>query len=57
MIASNGRQIGAWLEKPGPGAKVEIRSDLPIPDPGKGEVLVELECSGVWSAISLGDPI
>ena len=48
MTVSDSTQLGAWLDKPGPNARVEIRSDLPIPEPGPGEVLIHLECTGVW---------
>ncbi|KAF4614342.1 hypothetical protein G7Y89_g15395 [Cudoniella acicularis] len=40
-------QKGAWLETPGPGARVAIRDDIPVPTPSEGEVLVKLECTGV----------
>jgi len=40
-------QIGAWVENPGPNARIEIRDDLPIPPPGPNQVLIKLECSGV----------
>lgn len=52
IIPPGGKQLGAWLEKPGPDARVEIRSDLPIPEPREGEALVKLECTGVWLASS-----
>ena len=52
MAVFYGRQMGAWLERPGPEAQVKIRSDLPIPEPGVGEVLIKLECTGVWSVSS-----
>lgn len=41
-------QTGAWIDQPGPETRISIRHDLPIPVPGPGEVLVKLECSGVW---------
>lgn len=44
------RQTGAWVDQLGPEARVVLRHDLPIPVPGPGEVLVKLECSGVWCA-------
>ncbi|KUJ11356.1 alcohol dehydrogenase [Mollisia scopiformis] len=47
MATQTKLQTGAWLETPGPNARVVIRNDLPIPSPSKGEVLVKLECTGV----------
>ncbi len=44
----NKRQIAAWVDKPGPEARVRIRDDVAIPQPASGEVLVKLECTGVW---------
>ena len=41
-------QTAAWLEKPAPGARLLIRNDIEIPSPAAGEVLVKLECTGVW---------
>ena len=41
-------QTAAWLENPGPGARLVIRNDIEIPSPKMGEVLVKLECTGVW---------
>lgn len=43
-----GTQIAAWVDVPGPEAHVRIRNDVPIPEPAAGEVLVKLECTGVW---------
>jgi propanol-preferring alcohol dehydrogenase len=40
-------QTAAWLDTPGPNAKLYVKHDVPIPTPGPGEVLVKLECSGV----------
>lgn len=39
-------QVAAWLEKPCPGARLQIRDDISIPTPGDGEVLIKLECTG-----------
>ena len=47
MTESKSTQIGAWLDAPGPNARVEIRNDIPIPSPGINQVLIKLECSGV----------
>lgn len=41
-------QIAAWVDAPGPDSKVEIRTDIKVPSPAEGEVLVKLECTGVW---------
>jgi propanol-preferring alcohol dehydrogenase len=41
-------QIAAWLEKPQHGARLLIRSDIEVPSPGEGEVLVKLEYTGFW---------
>lgn len=40
-------QTAAWLPKAGPGATLEIRHDIEIPEPQAGQVLVKLECSGI----------
>lgn len=48
MTPPNETQIGAWVETPGPDARIQIRNDLPIPSPGPGEVLVKLQFTGVW---------
>jgi propanol-preferring alcohol dehydrogenase len=48
MVAQMRTQTGAWLEAPGPNARLVIRNDLPIASPSAGEVLVKLECTGVW---------
>ena len=40
-------QIGAWIENPGPSARIRIRNDIAIPTPGPNEVLIKLSCSGV----------
>lgn len=41
------QQLCAWVETPGPDAKIEFR-DIEVPKPGPNEVLVRLEVSGVW---------
>lgn len=41
------RQLGAWVETPGKQARIEMRQ-IEIPSPGPGEVLVQMEVSGVW---------
>jgi len=46
-------QIAAWVDKPGPEAHVLIRNDVAIPWPAIGEVLVKLECTGVWRDIRI----
>ena len=47
----DGYQIAAWLQSPEPGANLVIRNDIDIPTPGTGEVLVKLECTGVWFVV------
>ncbi|OCT54124.1 Alcohol dehydrogenase [Cladophialophora carrionii] len=39
-------QTAAWLEKPQPGARFQIRNDIEVPTPGEGDVLVKLEYTG-----------
>ncbi|PYI20504.1 hypothetical protein BO99DRAFT_421639 [Aspergillus violaceofuscus CBS 115571] len=39
-------QTAAWIENPRPHAQLELRHDVPVPEPGGGEVLVKLECTG-----------
>jgi hypothetical protein len=41
------KQLCAWVEQPGPKAKIELR-EIDIPTPGTGQVLVKLQVSGVW---------
>ena len=48
MQVNNKSQIVAWVDKPGPEARVRLRSDVALPQPATGEVLVRLECTGVW---------
>lgn len=40
MAVRTEHQIGAWVENPGPDARVVIRDDLPIPSPSAEEVLL-----------------
>jgi len=47
MAVETRYQTGAWIDTPGPGARIQIRNDLPIPSPSAGEVLVKLQCTGV----------
>ncbi|ORY14373.1 hypothetical protein BCR34DRAFT_599154 [Clohesyomyces aquaticus] len=37
----------AWIDSPGPKGKIVIKSDQPVDKPGKYEILVKLECSGI----------
>ncbi len=48
QVQENRNQIAAWVDKPGPNANLRIRNDVAIPRPASGEVLVKLECTGVW---------
>ena len=41
-------QIAATIERPRPGAKLDLRHDIPVPEPKAGEVLIKLECTGFW---------
>ncbi|RFU33838.1 hypothetical protein B7463_g2511, partial [Scytalidium lignicola] len=41
------QQIGAWVEKPGPDARITLKNDLPVPSPAAGQVLIKVECTGV----------
>lgn len=47
MAEPSTTQLGAWIENPGPDARIKIRNDIPIPTPGPDEVLIKLSCSGV----------
>lgn len=40
-------QTVAWIPEPGPDCKLVIRNDVKVQPPGKNEVLVKLECSGI----------
>ncbi|KJK60884.1 Cinnamyl alcohol dehydrogenases CAD [Aspergillus parasiticus SU-1] len=39
-------QTAATIEHPRPGAKLDLRHDIPVPEPKAGEVLIKLECTG-----------
>ncbi|KNG89869.1 alcohol dehydrogenase [Aspergillus nomiae NRRL 13137] len=39
-------QTAATIERPRPGAKLDLRHDIPVPEPKAGEVLIKLECTG-----------
>ncbi|KAJ9615638.1 hypothetical protein H2200_001713 [Cladophialophora chaetospira] len=39
-------QTAAWLETPQPGARFQIRSDIDVPIPRDGEVLIKLDYTG-----------
>lgn len=41
-------QIAALIKDPGPNAVIEIRQDYPVAQPGDNEVLLKMECSGIW---------
>lgn len=41
-------QTAACIDNPGPQGKLEIRHDVPVPEPGDGDVLVKLEWTGFW---------
>ena len=43
-------QTAAWLEKPQPGARFQIRNDIDVPTPGDGDVLIKLDYTGFWYA-------
>ncbi|KAF2197630.1 hypothetical protein GQ43DRAFT_483985 [Delitschia confertaspora ATCC 74209] len=40
-------QTVAWIDTPGPNGKLVIRNGFEVEQPGKGEVLVKMECSGI----------
>jgi alcohol dehydrogenase, propanol-preferring len=41
-------QTVAWIVDPGPNGRLDIRKDVEVGQPGEGEVLVKMECSGIW---------
>jgi hypothetical protein len=41
-------QTAACIDKPGPGARLDLRHDIPVPVPKAGEVLIKLEWTGFW---------
>ena len=48
MTASRARTMqAAWYERMGPAREVLTVGELPMPEPGHGEVLVKVEASGV----------
>ncbi|UKZ75710.1 hypothetical protein TrVFT333_003402 [Trichoderma virens FT-333] len=40
-------QTAALIKDPGSNARIEICHDYPVPQPGKNEVLLKMECSGI----------
>ena len=46
-------QTAACIDHPRPGAQLEIRHDVPVPEPGSGEVLIKMEWTGFWYASQL----
>ncbi|PTB65874.1 GroES-like protein [Trichoderma citrinoviride] len=40
-------QAAALIKDPGPNARIEICHDYPVPQPGRNEVLLKMECSGI----------
>lgn len=41
-------QTAACIDHPHAKARLEIRHDIPVPEPGPGEVLIRLEWTGFW---------
>lgn len=41
-------QHGAVIHNPGESFQVVLQNDLPVGNPGPGEVLVKLNCTGLW---------
>lgn len=41
-------QMAIWVDNPGKSANVFLKDDVPVPAPGADEVLVKVECSGLW---------
>jgi alcohol dehydrogenase, propanol-preferring len=41
-------QTAATIQDPGANGHVVIGHDLPVSEPGSGEILVKLEYSGIW---------
>lgn len=42
------QQQAAVVENPGAGFQVRIRTDIPVSQPNREEVLVKVGCSGLW---------
>jgi hypothetical protein len=42
-------QTAALIKDAGPNARIVIRDDYPVSKPGENEVLLKMECSGIWS--------
>ncbi|KAH8698366.1 alcohol dehydrogenase-like protein [Talaromyces proteolyticus] len=40
-------QKAIWVQNPGPNGTVALRSDIPTPQPGDGEMLVKIQYSGI----------
>lgn len=36
------------VQNPGPNHTIVLRDDVPVPEPGPGEILLKLECTGLW---------
>jgi alcohol dehydrogenase, propanol-preferring len=43
-------QTAAVIVDPGPNGRIEFKKDAAVNKPGDGEVLVKMECSGIWYA-------
>ena len=41
-------QTAAFIENPGPDAQVVLKHNVPVSEPKEGEVLVKMECCGLW---------
>lgn len=41
-------QTAAVVQNPGPDYTIMLRDDIPVPEPGLGEILIKLECTGLW---------
>lgn len=41
-------QQAAVVENPGNNFSVVLRDDVPVGDPGTDEILIKLNCTGIW---------
>jgi propanol-preferring alcohol dehydrogenase len=41
-------QRAAVVQNPGKDYRIVLRDDIPVPEPGPCEILIKLECTGIW---------
>lgn len=41
-------QTAAVVQNPGDNHTIVLQNDIPVPEPGPGEILIKLQCTGLW---------